>query len=176
MGAYFQHILLLVYLNLKWLSSVYLSWSKMLVYVFVLYAPWILRYEWLPGADLAFGGRGGSSPLPSPCPWSPLASPTSSYRWSTVRRGWDGGKLFVLAGGALSYAIRCRHLRTRNVRLGPFWKQQGLGCWPGRSIYKNEARAHNIPYHLREMLEALVWFWWIDETLSANLVYQVIMI
>ena len=24
-------------------------------------------------------------------------------------------------------------------------------------------------------LKALVWFWWIDETLSANLVYQVIM-
>ena len=24
-------------------------------------------------------------------------------------------------------------------------------------------------------VKALVWFWWIDETLSANLVYQVIM-
>ena len=26
-----------------------------------------------------------------------------------------------------------------------------------------------------EEVKALVWFWWIDETLSANLVYQVIM-
>ena len=29
--------------------------------------------------------------------------------------------------------------------------------------------------HLRDHLKALVWFWLIDETLSANLVYQVIM-
>ena len=29
---------------------------------------------------------------------------------------------------------------------------------------------HQLPK--RRRLKALVWFWWIDETLSANLVYQ----
>ena len=29
-----------------------------------------------------------------------------------------------------------------------------------------------INYQKRGRLKALVWFWWIDETLSANLVYQ----
>ena len=39
-----------------------------------------------------------------------------------------------------------------------------------KSLYKD---CHQLPK--RGRLKALVWFWRIDETLSANLVYQVIM-
>ena len=40
--------------------------------------------------------------------------------------------------------------------------------------YLCEKGCHQLPK--RGRLKYLVWFWWIDETQSANLVYQVIMI
>ena len=46
-------------------------------------------------------------------------------------------------------------------------------------LIKNESGITLLQSHYVEkdlsQLKALVWFWWIDETLSANLVYQVIM-
>ena len=56
----------------------------------------------------------------------------------------------------------------------PEMQTTGRECPISATVFEPLVMTVGLPT-VNELLKALVWFWWIDETLSANLVYQVIM-
>ena len=79
--------------------------------------------------------------------------------------------IFIWCGNATWWKNICIQTpKTRSV-IAAAWGPRGR-CVRASPHSRGHLRCTTAMTALSPLLKALVWFWWIDETLSANLVYQ----